>query len=290
LHVEHSTISNYERGTRKVDLETYVSIANALSVTVKDLTNISVETSKTTENNMSFRKNIKAKSFNKEINIRFFIFKIIFLITFFTISLFQKLRTIEVIIIFMLLMAIIIIVDFISLLIFKKGVKYFSVDIDKDVIYESNFRYTNIEFIKWTIQIIFTYFSIIFITAFVYVGIDLLGEERNLIQLFSIYFLIIFIIFIIVLLLETYRFKLQTSVEYDKFTYKKDLFLFKLTIISSELLYFYTYVATYYYSEILNQQFYWIFLIFTPLLIIITYDLFFKKIKFLSGFELKIKD
>lgn len=290
LHVEHTTVSNYENGKRKVDIEMYAKIAHVLGVKVKDLIDIEIEVEEIGVPSNDIRKNFDIKTYNKEINPKNMIVQIYFILIAFVVFAFSIMKSETTFIIFFFSFLVFILDDLYRLFFPKKSIDSFSVSVDKKVSFQNITKRSTKSFSLWLGVIIFNYFAIIFISALVYIGVNLIGSESYLNTLYSFFLILVVILMCINIVIEFKKFRLQVNFPFDMFSYKLDLFVYKFTIILVKLMYLYAYTSIYYFRDTLNKQFYWIYLIFTPFIIFSVYEMFSQKLKHLSGYMLNITD
>jgi transcriptional regulator with XRE-family HTH domain len=288
LHVEHTTISNYETGKRRPDIETLVRIAQILDVDIKDLTEVEINIKKIDNSTNGLRQNIYVKVFNKEINMRNFLSQLFFVLISIIFFLPSKLNSQTSLMFFFTIMFMYILNDILRLIFPIKSVESFSVELNKNVSFENNKRITIKYLLKWLIYVLINLLLLIFISTIIYIGIDMNGTESNIDNLYSIFLIMTIVSFSIVLIYGFKRFKLGNVVPYDFFKYKLDLFAHKVIIILAKLLYVYSYTALFYFRDVLDNHFFWIFLLFPPILVLSTYTMYFDSLRYLSNFKLNI--
>jgi transcriptional regulator with XRE-family HTH domain len=279
IHVEHSTISNWERGKRKIDIET----ANKLS----KILGFSLDDSSQVENNNAIYKSIEYRNFKSEIQKKYIIVKLLVILIFvgFSVALFGG--DINFISIFAVVYMIFILYDVLLLFKPKVDIDHFNVSQNKKVFLENNIKEDQSKRdLTKRVCIIIGYY-IILILALSLSLTFLYQVDQSLAYVFVLSIIVISIVFIYFIFRELHYWEKKKKFEYKKFQYKKDLFLNRLIIVIFDLLVLFTLTTTSYYGNEFTNTGVMVFLYMTSLFYYgIGYNLYINKLIYLSDFSL----
>lgn len=279
IHVEHSTISNWELGKRKVDLETARHLSEILGFSLDDLSE--------SENHNIIYQSIEHRNFKHEIQKKYIVFKLVIILFFIGLSWTIFSGDIGFVSIFLVLFVLIVLYDIFLLFKPKVDVDYYQVQQRKKVYVKKQTKHLNVK--KRFRKKICT-FIIYYLVLMVYLSLSLtflysIVESSIYVYISSIF--ILSILFFMIIYREFRLWNTKTSFDYKQFQYKKDLILYRLLVIVFDGIIMYSLSITAYYLSSIADTRTILFLLSSSILYLgMGYDLYIGKLVYLSDFSL----
>jgi transcriptional regulator with XRE-family HTH domain len=280
IHVEHSTISNWELGKRKVDIETARELSQILGFSLDD-------DSEVKSNNLIYQ-SIEYRNFKSEIQKKYMMVKLLFIILFINFSATIFGGNINFISIFAVVYIIFILYDVLLLFKPKVDIDHYNISQNKTVFLEKNIKNDKFkkDYIKRLINMISYYIALMIILSLSHAFLYPIDHSVSYIFVSSI--LVFSGLFIFFIIREVRFWRMKKSFDYKKFQYKNDLFIYRLMIVIFDFLILYTLATTSFYLDAISSNLVIYFLyMFSFYYYGVGYDLYIRKLNYLSDFSLK---
>lgn len=286
LFVNHSAVSKWENGTRKIDTENAAKIASALEVSIEVLYR-GVVIEEKIKRNYSV---IEYGSYNRKYQV----FKFIIIILGCSFALIPLFEIPVMITTYLVTYFIMIVIDLIAILKPKLENKALTVSESTSVffIYEEvkNNKTYKFENILYIFQNLVLAFSVIMIYTIAYIKIYSFGEDEYLKFVFPLFLFIIFVLVLVNIVLDTFFNKYpRDEVSYKKFDNKVNLVIKRAIIWMMEIAMFYVLLAIRFYMLDMSSGILVLLALYPPFITILSNIIYYNKLSELDKFKFKVK-
>jgi transcriptional regulator with XRE-family HTH domain len=288
VHVSHTTISHYEKGSRRPDPEMLKDLAKALNVTVDMLLNDQEERVSIQNENVIY------KSISKPV-LSHYVTKIRLLaklgITFMVvlIALFVSPNSLSIITLYSVFYFGLLLYEVLHFVVKKPTVMQYNVQMDKTVYFDNGDHETP-SVLYEIMRILFMITANFLIGLLIYQGVTHL-EGFNGGQVFLPLLMIVQLIIGVLMIIN--RLKKKQSLKrvlYDRFNYRNTQLLYGIYFVLTDILFGYTILIAVYFKNDLASDLYWIYLFLMPVIMLVSYLMYFDKMSTLSKYEILIND